>query len=193
VEPSPWRALREVQWRSFRWQTWQLAVVCLVALVIGMMVGYASLSSSSSSSSPSTAGGTAQRASTAPTTAPQATPTSAVPTTAVTATTTPGAAPAASAGHAILLDLKRETGPVTTQHFTVTGARWTLGWAYDCTASGGSGSFKVSIHNADGSPSTDGGVDQQGAKGSSVAAYTSSGERFLVVDTACLWAVKVTS
>src|SRR4051812_31489185 len=30
VEPSPWRALREVQWRSFRWQTWQLAVVCLM-------------------------------------------------------------------------------------------------------------------------------------------------------------------
>jgi hypothetical protein len=75
----------------------------------------------------------------------------------------------------------------------VPGNRWTLGWAYDCTAQGGTGSFKVTILNADGSPSKDGGVDQSGAKGSSVAAYTTPGERFLSVQTNCLWAIRVTT
>jgi hypothetical protein len=93
----------------------------------------------------------------------------------------------------VLLEVKRDQGSKATPHFTAPGPRWTLGWAYDCTQVGGSGSFKVTILNADGTPSRDGGVDQQGAKGSSVAAYTSSGERYLSVQTPCLWALRVTT
>jgi hypothetical protein len=93
----------------------------------------------------------------------------------------------------VLLDIKRDSGSKPTQHFVAPGPRWTLGWAYDCTGVGGAGSFKVTILNANGTPSPDGGVDQQGTKGSSVAAYTSTGERYLSVQTTCLWAIRVTT
>jgi hypothetical protein len=108
--------------------------------------------------------------------------------------TTAGATPTTVAsGHAVLLEVKRDQGSKGTQHFVIPGPRWTLGWAYDCSQQGGNGSFKVTILNADGTPSKDGGVDQQGAKGSSVAAYASSGERYLSVQTPCLWAIRVTT
>jgi hypothetical protein len=93
----------------------------------------------------------------------------------------------------VLLDIKRDSGSKTTQHFVAPSPRWTLGWAYDCTGQGAAGSFKVTILDANGTPSPDGGVDQQGAKGSSVAAYTSTGERYLSVQTTCLWAIRVTT
>jgi hypothetical protein len=101
--------------------------------------------------------------------------------------------PTTTGGRSILLDIRRDTGPKSTPHFVTSQSHWTLGWAYDCTAQGGTGSFKVTILNADGSPSSDGGVDQQGSKGSSVAAYTSTGERYLSVQTTCVWAIRVTS
>jgi hypothetical protein len=95
-------------------------------------------------------------------------------------------------GHAVLLNIPRHTGPLITDHFTVTGNRWILGWAYDCTAQGGTGSFNITVFDAAG-PSKDGGIDQQGGKGSSVVAYTSTGERYLSVTTNCVWAVRVTT
>ena len=106
-------------------------------------------------------------------------------------------APAASAnaapGHTVLLDVRRQTGPMITQHFVVTAQRWILGWAYDCTGQGGTGAFNITVFDGSGGPSKDGGIDQQGAKGSSVVAYSSSGERYLSVTTNCVWAVRVTS
>jgi hypothetical protein len=87
-------------------------------------------------------------------------------------------------GHPVVLNIPRQTGPLITQHFTVTGAKWTLGWAYDCTAApSGTGAFNVKVMDANGEASNDGGIDQSGAKGSSVSAYTSSGERYLWVST----------
>jgi hypothetical protein len=97
-------------------------------------------------------------------------------------------------GHVVLLNISRQTGPMITQHFTVTGPRWTLGWAYDCTgAPGGTGAFNIKVFDGNGDSSSDGGIDQNGAKGSSVVAYTSMGERYLWVTTNCVWAVRVTS
>jgi hypothetical protein len=112
---------------------------------------------------------------------PRATPTTAPPPT------------TGLSGRTVLLDIKRDSGSKSTQHFTVPGPRWTLGWAYDCTQQGGTGSFKITILSADGTPNPDGGVDQHGAKGSSVAAYTTTGERSLSVQTTCLWAIRVTT
>jgi hypothetical protein len=84
-------------------------------------------------------------------------------------------------------------GPLVTDHFTVTANRWVLGWAYDCTAQGGTGAFNITVFDGTGGPSKDGGIDQQGAKGSSVVAYTSTGERYLSVTTNCVWAIRVTT
>lgn len=182
-------------WRTFRWQTWHLVALCGLGAVIGMAIGNASrpaAKASTGSAAPAAHAKSRRTASTAPSTRQPGAgvpPTTASPTT-VTTTATP---PATVASPNILLDIKRQTGPMTTQHFTTSAPRWTLGWAYDCSGQGGSGSFKVTIFNADGTPSPDGGVDQQGAKGSSVAAYGSSGERYLTVQTPCVWAVKVTS
>ncbi|MBV9040364.1 MAG: hypothetical protein JOZ68_05145, partial [Acidimicrobiia bacterium] len=71
--------------------------------------------------------------------------------------------------------------------------RWILGWAYDCTGQGGTGAFNITVFDGGGGPSKDGGIDQQGAKGSSVVAYTSTGERYLSVTTNCVWAIRVTT
>ncbi|MBV8160035.1 MAG: hypothetical protein JO265_03830 [Acidimicrobiia bacterium] len=109
--------------------------------------------------------------------------------------TTAATAPAGSGnGIAVLLTIPRQTGPMITPHFTVSAPRWVLGWAYDCTAApGGTGAFNIKVFDGNGDASTDGGIAQQGAKGSSVVAYTSAGERYLWITTNCVWAIRVTT
>lgn len=186
AEPKPPRPSR-------RWRTPHLVGAVVLALLIGFVVGRVTDSSGggtsssssarrSSATSPGSGGqpsaGTQQ--SQTPAGAPGATPTS--------------AAPGSVNGHTVLLNIPRHTGQLITDHFTVSSNRWVLGWAYDCTAApGGTGAFNVKVFDGAGNESSDGGVNQQGAKGSSVVAYTSTGERYLWVTTNCVWAIRVTS
>ena len=181
--------------RERRVRTWQLGAVTLVALLIGILVGRIGHSSGRQASALRSTGAAAAGQS-GPAAAGQPAAGAQQPSTPAGSPTTV-AAPAASAnaapGHTVLLDIRRQTGPMITQHFVVTAKRWILGWAYDCTGQGGTGAFNITVFDGSGGPSKDGGIDQQGAKGSSVVAYSSTGERYLSVTTNCVWAVRVTS
>lgn len=174
-----------------RWAIFGIALLVIVAMILAFTTRdsgrHTSTSTSGASSEPG-APAPSDNAAAQPSAGarPAGTP-QASPTTSARTETTLGP------NRTVLLEIKRDQGSKATQHFVVPGSRWTLGWAYDCSQQGGTGSFKVTILNADGTPSNDGGVDQQGAKGSSVAAYTSSGERYVSVQTACLWAIRVTT
>lgn len=190
VPPRPWatvRARAATLWEERQWPTWQLVTAAAVAVLIGLLLGRATTSSSgarrlTASGTSATRSGTQPRSGAAP--VPAEGP----------ATTVAPAPAVASNGHATLLNIPRQTGPQITQHFTVTGARWTLGWAYDCTeAPSGTGDFDIKVFDGSGNSSDDGGINQQGAKGSSVVAYTSTGERYLKVTTNCVWAIRVTT
>jgi hypothetical protein len=194
VSPSSLQTVVELvqRWRTSVSQAWGIfGVGLLVGVVLAFTTGHSSKHTAQPAAPPaagtktplSPRGQMAQPgAGFRQTPAPQAPPTTAA------APPTTAAAP-----RTVLLDIKRDSGSKTTQHFVAPSPRWTLGWAYDCPGQGGAGSFKVTILDANGTPSPDGGVDQQGAKGSSVAAYTSAGERYLSVQTTCLWAIRVTT
>jgi hypothetical protein len=194
VSPSSLQTFVELvqRWRTSVSQAWGIfGVGLLVGVVLAFTTGHSSKHTAQPAAPPAAGtktplsphGQTAQPgAGLRQTPAPQAPPTTAA------APPTTAAAP-----RTVLLDIKRDSGSKTTQHFVAPSPRWTLGWAYDCTGQGAAGSFKVTILDANGTPSPDGGVDQQGAKGSSVAAYTSTGERYLSVQTTCLWAIRVTT
>jgi hypothetical protein len=180
----------EITSRTRRWQTWQLIAAVAIALVLGVVVGRATTSSSIGSArakSSRTGDSTNRGAQPAAGTRDQLPPAS--------GSAAPTSTPAQDVnGHAVLLNIPRQTGPVISQHFTATGSRWALGWAYDCTAApGGTGTFNVKVMDGSGEASNDGGIDQQGAKGSSVVAYTSTGERYLWITTNCVWAIRVTT
>jgi len=188
--PSPAPASTPAPRPPLRWQTRHLVTAAVVALLLGVIIGRIGHSSPSRTSpvkgdrqgaASSDAGATGQ---------PSAgSPAARTPATAAT----PSSAPATAAnGQAVLLSIPRQTGQQITQHFTVATPHWTLGWAYDCSAApGGTGAFNVKVMDGNGEASTDGGVDQNGAKGSSVVAYTSTGERYLWVTTNCVWAIRV--
>jgi hypothetical protein len=178
------------------WKPWHLVAAIAAALLVGVVIGR--ITSSSSNNTNTTATGASASSPAAgraadPAAQPVAgTPEARTPANA-SAAPVPTTAPVAVNGHAVLLNIPRHTGPLITDHFTVTASRWVLGWAYDCTAQGGTGSFNVTVFDGSGGPSKDGGIDQQGTKGSSVVAYTSTGERYLSVTTNCVWAIRVTT
>jgi hypothetical protein len=193
VVPPPPPASAQAPQRERRWRTWQLLAAAGIALLIGVYIGRATSSSSGRStavdaSAPAQDAGSSSGAQPAAGDRQPRVPASAPPSPATSA-------PAAAVnGHDVLLNVPRQTGPLITQHFTVAGPRWTLGWAYDCTAApGGTGAFDIKIFDGAGNPSNDGGIGQEGAKGSSVVAYTSTGERYLWVTTNCVWAIRVTT
>jgi len=180
-------------WRDRRWRTWPVFAVSVGALAVGIVIGRATDSSSNNSASKVSADNGAASgqgdfgAQPSPGARADRTPTSAAsPLATSPPTTLPG-------GHTVLLNVARHTGPLITDHFTVTTPRWFLGWAYDCTTQGGTGAFNITVFDGSGGPSKDGGIDQQGTKGNSVVAYTSTGERYLSVTTNCVWAVRVTT
>jgi len=88
--------------------------------------------------------------------------------------------------------LLKGTGSQQSDHFKVAGPGWVIGWAYDCSLQGGTGSFVIKVVNTDGPATTDGSVVQNGAGARSVTVERSTGEHYLDVSTACRWAVKVT-
>ena len=176
-----------------RWRTPHLAAAVVLALVIGFIVGRVTDSSGGGASSNSSASGASTKHTNSGTEPSAGAQQAQTPPPAPGATAT-SATPGAVNGHTVLLNIPRHAGPLVTDHFTVAATRWVLGWAYDCTGQpGGTGAFNITVFDGAGGPSKDGGIDQQGAKGSSVVAYTSTGERYLSVTTNCVWAIRVTT
>lgn len=113
---------------------------------------------------------------------------------ATTTTAAPSAAapPGAATGPAkVIIEVPATAGPKTTEKFSVAGAEWKVGWAYDCTRTG-QGTFEIKPVNGDGSPGSEAPIAQQGPRGKGVTTYTTSGQRSLAVNTACAWTLKVT-
>jgi hypothetical protein len=192
ILPSPPVKRTRPRWSERGWRTWHVVVASLAALVIGLVIGRVTHSSSNSTAGANNDNGAPSAADNS-----GAQPSAGSPADRTqTSEGSPGATSAPTTlpgGHAVLLNIPRHTGPLITDHFTVTANRWVLGWAYDCTAQGGTGAFNITVFDGDGGPSKDGAIDQQGAKGSSVVAYASTGERYLSVTTSCVWAVRVTT
>jgi len=89
----------------------------------------------------------------------------------------------------VLLDVSG-SGTKQTQKFTTSGD-WTLDWSYDCSSDySGQGNFQVFVYNDDGSlDSSDGLVNQFGAKGSDTQYYYDAGTHYLSVNSECSWHV----
>jgi hypothetical protein len=105
-----------------------------------------------------------------------------VPTTATTTTTTPPGP----------IFMQSGTGISSTATFEVP-SEWNLVWHYDCSSSGGTGNFIVSIANSDGSSDfSSAGVNQLGAGGDGTEHYHADpGSKFLKVNSECAWTVTV--
>ena len=172
------------------WATWHLAAVALVALVVGMAVGYSGKKTSSSTADAplfkpgpaptATAGGNGATTSTA---------------TSPTTTTTTAAPAAAPAPTAVLMANTQSHGSADLPAFTAAGP-WNVGWHFRCFGTPtGSGTFTVTVVT---DPSGDTGptpaVDQTGREAQGVAPQTATGKLHLRVTAgdACQWAVKVT-
>ncbi|MHB8670268.1 MAG: hypothetical protein ACYDAD_06890 [Acidimicrobiales bacterium] len=184
------------------WRTWQLVGGSAVALVVGMAIGYGerggggvgSVDSSTPAgraASPITSvvaaarpGRVAARDRVAPTTTPGRG--------AGGTTAGPGGAGGDLPARQVVFE-DRGIGGRTTARFALGPGGWALGWSYDCSRAGGQNGFTATVYGLDGAPSrTDPAVVQEGTAGSDVADYTSTGPRYLVINTACLWGVKVT-
>jgi len=102
----------------------------------------------------------------------------------------PGTQAGAAGPTQVLLSLPRDTGPATTDHFTVSGS-WTLAWAFSCVNYGGAGSFSATVYQGDGTPTGETPASGQGVGQKGVARFNGPGDRYLVVDSPCAWALRV--
>ena len=173
---------------------------CAVAALLGMCIG------NSGNTNTSTGGGTPAGQSRLPplpstaTTTPvpgasqpgdTSSPSGSTPTASTGGTGTPAASTPAAPVQ-VILEINRHTGPLTTDSFAVAGP-WKLGWGFDCRGQGGSGPFHVSIRRpGNGEIAGDAAITRNGPKDNGIEEYSSKGEHVLVVETNCLWALKVT-
>lgn len=196
------------------WATWQLAVVFLVAVLVGFALNGTTQSSSTASTTapayqvPASTGATtttvAGSGGTTTTVAAGGTTTTAAggTTTTVaggTTTTVAGgsttATTAAPAPAGVLLPATQKQGNWSSPPFTTTAAGWNIGWAFSCTPAPASGpSFQVFVTPSGSAPAGSPAVSGTGASGQSVTAQSSLGAQTLVVEApaTCEWVVKVT-
>lgn len=126
----------------------------------------------------------------------KAPPVTAAPTTKAPSTTKAPATTTTKAPPAVVFQ-QAASGTATTDTFGVHD-EWQLAWTYDCSASGSTGNFIVSIAQPPGKEginvlANDQGVNQLGANGSGVEHYHYGGTIYLKVISECKWTVKVTS
>jgi len=165
------------------WKTWQLVSASFAALLIGMAVtngGNGAEAPPRSSAAPSAA----ERSSPSTRRTPPSTPAGS------TDSTTKAADPGNAGPASLLIDIPAHKGPAQSDHFTAGSGGWQLGYAYNCSGATAQ-SFEVKVHNADGSDSSDAAIREQGPAGKNVARYTSAGERYVEVNSDCLWRIKV--
>jgi len=204
-----WPAPGDYQLKQRRsWKTWQLALVALVFLLVGLAWNYKTVGTSSTASTapayhlpPQGASGSTTTtspsfvgsSSTTTTAASGSTTTTTVAAGGATSTTAP---PSAAAGPArVLMGPTQNTGNWTSPAFTTTAAGWNIGWAFRCTPAPASGpSFAVFVTPVGGTPSGTPAVSETGPSGQSVTTQSTTGAQTLVVQApaGCEWVVKVT-
>jgi hypothetical protein len=186
------------------WRTWQVAVVAVAAILVGMLLNYHTVGSSQASTAkayslpPPARSGSTTATTVAPTTA--GSHGAATTTTAAggTTTTTPGSSTTttAVAGPArVLLSSAQMSGNWTSTAFTTTAANWSIGWAFRCTPPPAGGpAFQIFVTPVGGKPTGTAAVSQTASSGQSVTPQSSLGQQTLVVQTSasCVWVVKVT-
>jgi len=155
-----------------RWQTWHLATVAAVALLVGLVVGRVT-----------TSGSRAPAKAKAP----------------VTAGTTPavlgGAAPLASTTTTVAVAAGGKTlsakgvGDSTSEKFSFPGT-WQLTWSYTCSK--GSAPFTLGVDDSDGF-AIGHGVSSTGGSGNGVLHYPGGNNLIVKIITSCTWSVKLNS
>jgi hypothetical protein len=86
------------------------------------------------------------------------------------------------------------TGPATLADFTVPAntTEWDIDWVYDCSKTGGTGAFGISVvGHGSAANTTDAGVTQSGKGLSGIAKNYDTGTFNLKVASACKWTVRV--
>jgi hypothetical protein len=179
------------------WRTSQVVLFCTLALLLGMRIGYSGEKAPAASSRGAVPGQSGlPPAPTTPTTlAPgdPGQPTDTSPTTGSATTGTREPVGAAQGTPEVLLEVSPRTGPLTTDTFTVAAGGWKVGWSFNCRGQGGSGPFNVTVrHPGSGEAPEDPPVQQNGPDGKGIEQFSSQGDHVLVVQTNCLWALKVT-
>jgi hypothetical protein len=192
--PAP-GALGLIGRRAFK--PWQVFVVAVLAVGIGMLANYRTVGGAAKSSNKaaynlpgsSTAGSTttlASGASTTTTSAVASPPTAGASTTATTAPVR------------ILLAGHQQNGNWTSSSFTTSSAGWIIGWAFQCTPAPASGpSLQIFVTPVGGTASGSPVITETGASGqesqANVTTQSAIGTQQLVVEAPanCQWAVKV--
>lgn len=84
-------------------------------------------------------------------------------------------------------------GNTTTQRFQAPD-RWQIAWSYDCgVAPRGTGSFVLSVLDADRTPIPPDAVSESGDRDASVVHLAGAGARSLQITSSCSWSVDVSS
>ena len=180
------------------WATWQLAVVAVVAVFVGMIIGY---SGKKTGPGGSTGAGiklnlgpapTSPRASTIGGSAGLSPGTQPTEPTTTGPTSTPSTSPASNTPRVVLMAQVTGSGPSQLPAFTTAGP-WNIGWAYDCVgAPGGTAAFAIQVLSDVGTGAS--AVQESGRSGKGVSPENTSGRHRLQIttDPACRWAAKVT-
>jgi hypothetical protein len=199
LDGDPARGLGIVERRSFA--PWQLVLVAMAALVLGMIVGYSGKKTAKAASStgivdlnnlPSAHTATSLRQ---PTLGVQSITPRAAPTTSASSATTPTSAThPPSAAAVVLVPATTASGPRDIQSFATAGT-WSIGWAFNCVASpAGTAPFTITIVPVDGGT---GGVavNETSRADQGVAHERSTVGRqalHIATDPACRWIITVT-
>jgi hypothetical protein len=195
------------------WKTWQVLLIAMAALLVGLALNYKTVGATSSSNKPAytlppsggattTAPSGGGKASSTTTTSPggSTTTTAAGGSTTTTApggstnTSTPSSASGAGPAR-VLLGPTQLQGNWTSPSFTTTVAGWNIGWAFRCVPAPASGpSFEVYVTPTGGQVTGTPAISETGPSGQSVTSQSSLGAQTLVVQApaTCTWAVKVT-
>jgi hypothetical protein len=181
--------------QGFTWRTWHVALVALVALVVGAVIGGATgkTTTKTITASPTPTRTGAVSAAASPTTqSTTAAPTTAAPTTPAPPTSPPTTSPAPLPPTTQRIYTASGDSRINTPNFTVPTADWTVAYAYDCTSSanGTSGTFVVTLYK-------DLRMDAvlvnelSAGKIDSRTVHDGPGTYYLEINTQCSWTVHV--
>jgi len=177
------------------WATWQLASAVLIAVVVGMWVGWSGRGGGRASASagaqsthltlpPLTVAPAATTVTTPATTAPAATATT-------TTVSSSGTSAAATGPIVVVMPNTNDRGPADLPAITTAG-HLQIGWKFSCVAApGGAATFEILLVAASGG-ATSPVLTQTGRSGTGVTPLGNTGQVRLrvVTDPGCVWAVK---
>lgn len=94
----------------------------------------------------------------------------------------------------VISQVTTNTGPADLAPFTVPAGskEWDIDWVYDCSSTGGTGTFEIKVIGYGSAASTtDVGVTQSGTGTSGISRNYDTGKFSLNVSTPCKWTVRV--